>query len=117
MLSAERTRLAYEGTLLSWMRTAISLITFGFAIYKFSADLLGNSAGLEQNRPLGSSNIALSMISAGLLALLLATIQHRQNIMALRAQHGTTVRSRSIWFSVLISCLGFISLIAVILRE
>ena len=34
-LAFERTRVAYERTMLAWVRTASSLITFGFAIYKF----------------------------------------------------------------------------------
>ncbi len=34
-LAADRTQLAYDRTLLAWTRTAISLITFGFTIYKF----------------------------------------------------------------------------------
>ena len=34
-LSAERTRLLYERTMMSWIRTATTLITFGFTLYKF----------------------------------------------------------------------------------
>ncbi len=117
LLSVERTRLAHESTLLSWIRTAISLITFGFAIYKFSADLLGKSAALEQERSLGSSNLALIMIGSGLLALLLAAIQHRRNLAAMRAQFGTATGSMAMGFAALISCLGIVSLFAVLFRE
>ena len=34
-LALERTRGAYERTLMAWVRTGTSLITFGFAVYKF----------------------------------------------------------------------------------
>jgi putative membrane protein len=34
-LAFERTRNSYENTMMSWIRTATSLITFGFSIYKF----------------------------------------------------------------------------------
>ena len=34
-LALERVRASYEQTLMSWIRTATSLITFGFSIYKF----------------------------------------------------------------------------------
>ena len=114
-LSAERTRLAYEGTLLSWVRTAISLITFGFAIYKFSADLRGNNA--EQARWLGSATIALIMIVAGLLTLFLSALQYRHDITVLRLQFGTKGRSSALWLAAVVSGVGFITMIAVILRQ
>ncbi len=47
-LSLERTILSHERTLMSWVRTATSLITFGFAIYKFFQLEL-------QNRPLAQN--------------------------------------------------------------
>jgi putative membrane protein len=34
-LAFDRTRLAHDRTMMAWVRTATSLITFGFAIYKF----------------------------------------------------------------------------------
>ena len=34
-LAVERTRLANERTLMAWIRTATSLIAFGFTIFKF----------------------------------------------------------------------------------
>ena len=34
-LAFERTRNSYENTMMSWIRTSTSLITFGFSIYKF----------------------------------------------------------------------------------
>ena len=34
-LAVDRTRLAHERTLMAWVRTATSLISFGFTIYKF----------------------------------------------------------------------------------
>ena len=34
-LALDRTRIAYERTLMAWVRTGTSLITFGFAVYKF----------------------------------------------------------------------------------
>ncbi|MDR3557688.1 MAG: DUF202 domain-containing protein [Syntrophobacteraceae bacterium] len=34
-LALERTILAHERTLMGWVRTSTSLITFGFTLYKF----------------------------------------------------------------------------------
>ncbi len=43
-LAWARTNLAYERTLMAWVRTATSLITFGFAVYKFFQFEAGRSA-------------------------------------------------------------------------
>ena len=34
-LALERTFLAYERTLMAWTRTSVSLISFGFTLFKF----------------------------------------------------------------------------------
>ena len=35
VLATERTRMAADRTLMGWIRTALSMIGFGFTIYKF----------------------------------------------------------------------------------
>jgi putative membrane protein len=35
ILALDRTRMAAERTLMAWVRTALSMIGFGFTIYKF----------------------------------------------------------------------------------
>src|SRR5262245_10065904 len=74
-LALDRTLLAHDRTLMAWVRTATSLISFGFTIYKFF-QYLREQQGLEPDgRVLGPRRFAMLMISIGLLALLLATIQ------------------------------------------
>ena len=43
-LALDRTWLAHERTMLAWVRTAASLISFGFTIYKFFQLELGKQA-------------------------------------------------------------------------
>jgi len=47
-LAVDRTRLAYERNLMAWVRTAVSLITFGFTIYNSS-----NSRGANSDTTIG----------------------------------------------------------------
>ena len=102
-LSFDRTRIAYDRTMLSWIRTATSLITFGFSIYKFFQIEMG---GRQQDQHLiGAREFGIFMISAGLLSLLMATVQHRQSMKILRAQYPDMAISLAALLGVMIAIL------------
>src|SRR5216683_2365736 len=75
-LELERTHIAYEQSIMTWIRTAIALITFGFTIYKFfQLELPGRA---EKSRLLGPREFALVLVGLGLVSLVLATLEHRR---------------------------------------
>src|SRR5262249_13313077 len=112
-----RTRLAFERTLMAWVRTSISLITFGFTIFK--AFSYAYERGLAR-RPgvLGPREYALIMISIGLVALALATWQHYRYVKML---HGLFTKlpvfSLGVVIAAMISALGLAALLTVLLRN
>ena len=71
-----RTVMALERTLMAWIRTSLSLIGFGFTIFKF-LEAMQKSAGsaMRENAP---RNLGLFLILLGMVALLLAMLQFRQ---------------------------------------
>src|SRR5262245_32961337 len=75
-LSLDRTYLAHDRTLMAWVRTATSLISFGFTIYKFFQYLREQEDRKIAQSPFGPRYFALLMICIGLVSLLMATIQH-----------------------------------------
>jgi putative membrane protein len=114
-LAFARTRVAYERTMMAWIRTATSLITFGFTIYKlFQLEGLGRA---QQGRLIGPREFAFVLVSIGLISLLLATIEHRQNIGALGAQYAGKQRSLAVLVAALVSVLGILALLAMIFRQ
>jgi len=71
-----RTRLSIERTMMSALRTAVSLIGFGFAIVQFFQrleQLPGVRAAAYPNAP---RDLGLALISCGVLALLIAVWQY-----------------------------------------
>jgi putative membrane protein len=116
-LALERTRLAYERTLLAWVRTATGLITFGFATYKFFQFERDKEAVEQPPHLVGPRDFAILMIGLGLVALLLATIDHTRNVRLLRAQYGKVPLSLAAVLAGLISLLGILGLLAAIFRQ
>lgn len=114
-LAFDRTRAAYERTMMSWIRTATSLITFGFSIYKFFQ--IEVPARERQNRLIGPRGFAFMLVSIGLVSLVLATIEHRQNIRALGVRYDGKRRSLAVLVAALISILGILALAAMIFRQ
>jgi putative membrane protein len=116
LLAAERTRLAHDRTLMAWIRTSISLISFGFTIYKFF-QYMQEKGTAASDRLLGPREFALLMISIGIVALALASWQHRRDMKALRALYPEVPYSLATVLAGLISILGVVALLAAIFRQ
>ena len=116
-LALERTRLAYERTLMAWVRTATSLISFGFTIYKFFQYLRDEEPARAAAQRFGPRTYAMLMIGVGVVALVLATIEHRRSLQSLRREYGHVIPpSLATVLAALISGLGILGLVAVISR-
>lgn len=115
-LAVDRTRLAHERTLMAWVRTAASLISFGFTIYKFFQYLR------EQNQPVqgrlfGPREFAMLLVVIGLTALVFATIQHRIEMASLRRHFAHVPYSLATLVAGLVGLLGVITFAALVLRQ
>lgn len=102
LLAVDRTRAAHDRTLLAWVRTAVSLISFGFTIYKFF-EYLKSTGGVG---PAGPRRFGIGMISVGLITLLLATIQYRIDINRMAARYGPQPRSLAAALGFIVGALG-----------
>ena len=117
-LAVDRTRLAHERTLMAWVRTSTSLISFGFTIYKFFQYLRENQQGAVDQSLISPRGFALIMIGIGLTALILATAEHRRGMRALRTEYGHLVPySLATIIGALIGLLGVLGLLAVAFRQ
>jgi putative membrane protein len=109
-LAFERTRIACERTLMAWIRTATSLIAFGFTIYNFFNIQFH---GKIQSGIVGPKLFSEILVVTGLVSLLLATFEYRQRIRSLATEYGGKKQSMAVWLAALISVLGIISLLTI----
>jgi uncharacterized membrane protein YidH (DUF202 family) len=109
----ERSREAADRTLMAWIRTALSLIAFGFAITKYY-DYLEKAELRQTLDPLHSTLvIGGSFIALGVFGLSAAVVQHRR-ILARLAQKNftyTPARSLPMIMAILLLAIGVLALI------
>ncbi len=73
-----RTRMAAERTRLAWVRSAVSMIGFGFTIVKFFEKLNETEGIAEAARPHAARYLGLALIAAGVVSLLISVWQYRR---------------------------------------
>ena len=113
-LAFNRTWLAEERTILAWVRTATSLITFGFAIFSFF--VMPSGAGYRAST-IGPRIFALALVCLGLVALLGAAVQRHQAVGTMkRAFPGMSRLSMGAIVGVLVGALGLLALALLLFR-
>ncbi len=114
-LAFERSRLASERTLMAWVRTSLSMISFGFTIYKFFQYLGESTVGVGIRH--GPLNLGRVMVVLGVLLLVPATVQHWQFLRGLRKRaHHRFPPSLALITAGLIQLIGIGALLSLFLR-
>ncbi len=115
-LALERTYLAHERTLMAWTRTATSLITFGFTLYKFFEYLHERGEAIRVHQVVGARSFGLIMIGIGVLTLIVASLQHQVQMRRLKAHYPAAPFSLALLLAGLIAGLGTLGFISGVIR-
>jgi putative membrane protein len=114
ILALDRTRLAAERTLMGWIRTSFSMMTFGFTIYKVTQELsqLAPTAGGPQTE---SRHLGLVLATIGTVGLMLACVQHWQYTRRLRHSLTDAPWDLTLAAALLVVCLGLFIIAGLVL--
>ena len=110
----ERTIMAADRTLMAWIRTAISMIGFGFTVYKFLQYI-------HQQRPEGlpsldgPRNLGLAFVGLGLVSLVIAVIQDWHYTKGLQIGHRRRF-NLSLIVAALVALIGVFALMSLLLH-
>jgi len=88
-LARQRNRDAAERTLMAWIRTCLSLISFGFGLDKIVTAIRSGVADPGPLNGWGVRLISLAFVLTGVVAMLAATQQHRRALKRLLREEFT----------------------------
>ncbi len=111
-----RTVLSSEQTLMSWVRTSVSMFTFGFSIATFFQYMALKQEDADFSA--GPRRLGLALICVGLLMLVLAMADHARMIRQMRKQ-GLPPDSGSflpMGSAIALLTVGLVALVSVFLR-
>ena len=119
-----RTRLSVERTLMAWLRTAVSLIGFGFAIVQFFDRLEHMTETRAPVIPDAPKYLGLALIACGVVALLVSLWQYWTLVRYLRTGsfepiagvEGMRMPPAAVGTAVLLTFIGLFALSAVLFR-
>ena len=81
-LAASRTVMAADRSLMAWVRTALSMISFGFTIYKVLQGL--HDAGVKVGHFENPRAVGLFLTALGTLSMLMGSVEHWYTVRAMR---------------------------------
>ncbi|MFM1798450.1 MAG: hypothetical protein RLZZ117_728 [Cyanobacteriota bacterium] len=114
-LAKERNREAAERTLMAWIRTSLSLISFGFGVDKIVGAINRSRWGASARADLSVRLMAIAFILTGIGALAAATVQHKRILRRLRHDDFSYHEHTSLGIATAVALMAIGSLCLVIL--
>lgn len=115
VMATERTRMAADRTLMAWTRTALSMIGFGFTIFKFLESMQSREVASRVLRQHSPQAAGLTLIGIGVFALVVACIQHWQYVAKLQADEPYRRWDLGLVVAVMIASLGLVMFVSIML--
>lgn len=116
-MAIQRTVMAADRSLMAWIRTGLSLISFGFTIYKFldySREQM-IASGTHSGSLSSPKAIGLFMIGMGILSLIFGTLEHFTIIKKLQGKYSFSNTRYALIMAGLLTVFGIIIFISIIL--
>jgi putative membrane protein len=116
MQALDRNKLAAERTLMAWVRTCLSMIGFGFLIYKFF-QIIEEHSTVVALRPQAPRNLGLVLTGLGTSVVLVAAIQHWNYVRTLKTEQPYKLWNMNFIVAFLTAIMGAMMFGSILLRS
>jgi putative membrane protein len=115
-LAIKRLAISAERTLMAWIRTAISMIGFGFTIFKFFQYMYEESPAALIRHAETPRNLGMTLVALGTLALAVAVWQHRVFLKDIGESQPLNAWTISFVVAIVVVLIGVLTFCGVLLR-
>ena len=116
-LAYERTALANDRNLMAWIRTSISLTSFGFTIYKFFEEIIKGENIIVKHTFFTPRVVGMILIGMGFFGLLFGYIQYKSDMGRLKQMSKIIPKSYTSYFAMMFLLLSLILFLAALYRQ
>ena len=113
-LALERTLMAADRSLMAWLRTSLSMTSFGFTIYKLLQGLQQSDSPLAVDS--SPRTIGLFLTGLGTAAMVMGSIEYWYRLQALRKLHPFRILQPSLVMAMVMSATGLFLFVGIIAR-
>jgi putative membrane protein len=113
-LGAMRTLMAANRTLMAWVRTSLSMLSFGFTIYKILEEVQNTGGRLPADDTPQDTGVFLAV--AGTVAMVMGTVEYWWTLRQLRQQQHFSLAQPTLIMAVFICVSGALLCVGIIAR-
>jgi putative membrane protein len=105
--------MAADRTLMAWIRTALSMLSFSFAIYKILQDVEKAGGLPRENTP---RNVGLFLAVVGTAAMVMGTIEYWCTVQELRKDNTVRLLRPALVIAIIMSATGLLLVVSILTR-
>ena len=113
-LAARRTLMAADRSLMAWIRTSLSMTSFGFTIYKILESF--KDAGVHLEHPHSPVRVGLFLTAMGTASMVLGTIEYWRTLVELNRYQRYSVWRPTFVIAIIMAVTGLFAFYSIITR-